>query len=117
MAKGIANCLAIGEPPISQRASISPCPARNVAGEEVALGVGCSPQLGSPHQSRNCAMGAERKAAPLIGFARVIGVDGYNQSVTGEVAMTVTSKRADPHHVPCAIVKRSCNGKERRGGD
>lgn len=110
--------LAIGEPTIPTRASISPCPVRNAAGEVSAPGVSCSPHLGASHQSRNCAQSRRDKGGSL--FSRrvlVAGVDGYNQSVTGEVAMTVTSKRADPHHVPCAIMKRSCNGKERRGGD
>ena len=33
-----------------------------------------------------------------------IGLDLYNQATTGGVSMTVTSKRSDPHHVPCVIV-------------
>ena len=34
-----------------------------------------------------------------------IGFDAYNQAVTGDVSMTVTSKRADFHHVPCVLQK------------
>jgi len=33
-----------------------------------------------------------------------IGLDLYNQATTGGVSMTVTSKRSDPHHVPCVLV-------------
>ena len=32
-----------------------------------------------------------------------VGIDLYNQTLTGGVSMTVTSKRADPHHLPCVI--------------
>lgn len=35
----------------------------------------------------------------------IIGVDGYNQSITGEVTMTVTCAASDCHHVPLVIVK------------
>jgi hypothetical protein len=30
-------------------------------------------------------------------------LDCYNQCLSGDVSMTVTSKRSDPHHVPCAV--------------
>lgn len=33
----------------------------------------------------------------------VSGLDCYNQCLSGDVSMTVTSKRSDPHHVPCAV--------------
>lgn len=32
-----------------------------------------------------------------------LGVDGYNQSITGAVAMTVTCAASDCHHVPLVI--------------
>lgn len=32
-----------------------------------------------------------------------IGVDGYNQSISGDVAMTVTCAASDCHHVPLVI--------------
>lgn len=32
-----------------------------------------------------------------------IGVDGYNQTLTGNVSMTVTCSASDFHHVPCVI--------------
>lgn len=36
----------------------------------------------------------------------VIGIDGYNQSVTGDVAMTVTCAASDCHHVSLVIITR-----------
>lgn len=33
-----------------------------------------------------------------------IGADFYNRTVTGEVAMTLTSAKSDPHHLPCALI-------------
>ncbi|MBO5680371.1 MAG: DNA cytosine methyltransferase [Lentisphaeria bacterium] len=39
----------------------------------------------------------------LLEQSGVKGFDCYNQNLTDDVSMTVTSKRADPHHVPCAV--------------
>lgn len=33
-----------------------------------------------------------------------IGADFYNHSITGEVTMTLTSTKSDPHHLPCALI-------------
>ncbi len=33
-----------------------------------------------------------------------IGADFYNQTITGEVTMTLTSAKSDPHHLPCALI-------------
>lgn len=38
---------------------------------------------------------------------RAIGVDGYNQTLTGEVTMTVTCSASDFHHVPLCIMWRN----------
>lgn len=44
------------------------------------------------------------------GSTVAVGVDAYNQTLTGGVSMTNTAKNADPHHVPCVslnhIVRR-----------
>ena len=37
---------------------------------------------------------------------RAVGVDLYNQCLTGEMAKTVRSSRSDNDHVPCVIVER-----------
>lgn len=34
-----------------------------------------------------------------------IGIDGYNQSVTGDVSKTMTTISSDYHHVPCAATR------------
>ena len=34
----------------------------------------------------------------------VIGADMYNAETTGEVSMTLTAIRSDPHHVPCVVI-------------
>ena len=33
-----------------------------------------------------------------------IGLDLYNQVVTGQKAMTLCGARMDPHHMPCVLV-------------
>lgn len=33
-----------------------------------------------------------------------IGLDVYNQYLTGDVSMTLTAIRSDPHHVPCVVL-------------
>lgn len=33
-----------------------------------------------------------------------IGADFHNHSITGEVTMTLTSAKSDPHHLPCALI-------------
>ena len=35
------------------------------------------------------------------------GVDMYNQTITGEKAMSITGAATDPHHVPCVVTERS----------
>lgn len=44
----------------------------------------------------------------------VIGVDGYNQTLTGDVTMTVTCAASDCHHIPLVITKirRKSKGNE-----
>lgn len=34
-----------------------------------------------------------------------IGVDCYNQQITGSVAKTMTSKATDSDHIPCVVVQ------------
>lgn len=54
-------------------------------------------------------------AANLLMLIRTaIGVDGYNQSVTGEVTMTVTCAASDFHHVPLVIEKKEIRRKCKR---
>lgn len=35
----------------------------------------------------------------------VIGIDFYNQEITGEVSKTLNSIRSDSDHVPCVLIK------------
>lgn len=35
---------------------------------------------------------------------KVIGIDGYNQKITGEVSKTVTCAASDSDHIPLVIV-------------
>lgn len=44
---------------------------------------------------------------------KVIGVDLFNQILTGGAAMTLTARRSDPHHVPCVLVYESHNQDSR----
>ena len=32
------------------------------------------------------------------------GFDAYNQTMTGDVAMTFTAERSDPQHIPCVLI-------------
>lgn len=34
----------------------------------------------------------------------VLGFDAYNQALTGQISMTLTAIRTDPHHVPCVVI-------------
>ena len=34
----------------------------------------------------------------------VIGFDAYNQNLTGDVSMTLTAIKTNPHHVPCVVI-------------
>ena len=38
-----------------------------------------------------------------MAVVQVAGIDAYNQSVTGDVSMSMTAKSSDAHHVPCVI--------------
>lgn len=40
------------------------------------------------------------------GCVKGIGIDGYNQTITGEVSMTLRSKVADNEHIPLVIQAR-----------
>ena len=48
-----------------------------------------------------------------------IGVDGYNQSKTGDVSKTISSAASDYHHVPCAAIPINSMviGKDIKEGD
>ena len=35
----------------------------------------------------------------------IVGCDLYNQSVTGDVAMSITGAATDPHHIPCVCLE------------
>jgi hypothetical protein len=37
---------------------------------------------------------------------RCTGFDAYNQASTGDVSMSLTAIRPDPHHVPCAVCEQ-----------
>lgn len=41
----------------------------------------------------------------LIKPRLVIGIDFYNQEVTGEISKTLNSIRSDSDHVPCVLIK------------
>lgn len=44
---------------------------------------------------------------PRYSSSRAVGLDLYNGMITGGVSMSLTSKRVDPHHVPCVLVTDS----------
>jgi len=46
------------------------------------------------------------------GMAVVMGVDGYNQSTTGEISKSLTSKNVDSDHIPLV-----CLNDQGGGGD
>lgn len=47
-------------------------------------------------------------------FSRVIGVDLYNQSITGCVTKSFTSSATDSDHIPCVIIEIGGNDDESR---
>jgi len=50
---------------------------------------------------------------PRYSSSRAVGLDLYNGMITGGVSMSLTSKRVDPHHVPCVLVANSSGGCSR----
>lgn len=46
-------------------------------------------------------MQSQSENSPLHLNPSVIGVDLYNQTATGDVAMSITGAATDPHHIPC----------------
>lgn len=73
-------------------------PSRFKARESIAGFTGQDFALASGELCNSATDGGE-----LLAQGSVKGFDCYNQSLTDDVSMTVTSKRADPHHVPCAV--------------
>ena len=73
-------------------------PSRIKARERFAGFVGQDLALASGELCKTETNGGE-----FLRHGGVNGLDCYNQVLTDEVSMTVTSKRADPHHVPCVI--------------
>ena len=64
------------------------------------------------HQSRH---GTKSRRIKRMFVKSIIGVDGYNQSLTGDVSMCVTCAASDCHHVPMVIVRKGKNdGKSER---
>lgn len=45
----------------------------------------------------------------------VVGVDLYNQCITGEVAKPLTNKATDSDHIPCVIIKGCWTLDEKMG--
>ena len=39
--------------------------------------------------------------------SNIVGCDLYNQSVTGDVAMSITGAATDPHHIPCVCAENN----------
>ena len=54
--------------------------------------------------------GGSYVGVPRCSSSRAVGLDLYNGMITGGVSMSLTSKRVDPHHVPCVLVANSSGG-------
>lgn len=57
-----------------------------------------------------CRSGERNEYDPVHRYG-VIGLDLYNQTLTGGVSMTLTAKSQDPHHVPCVLVLNDRGGR------
>jgi hypothetical protein len=44
-----------------------------------------------------------------------IGLDLYNQTITGGVTMTISGAASDSHHIPCVLIKEVRNERETDG--
>ena len=55
--------------------------------------------------------GGSYGGVPRYSSSRAVGLDLYNGMITGGVSMSLTSKRVDPHHVPCVLVTDSGGGQ------
>jgi hypothetical protein len=54
--------------------------------------------------------GGSYGGVPKCSSSRAVGLDLYNGMITGGVSMSLTSKRVDPHHIPCVLVTDSGGG-------
>ena len=54
-------------------------------------------------------MGKERDAGrePRPDAVRVVGIDTYNQTMTGGVSKTLNNRATDADHIPCVLVYES----------
>ena len=84
--------------------------------QEVVVAVGFNHT--TPDESAIAALHAEftEPISASAGGSRAViqGVDSFNQSLTGDVSMSVTSSASDYHHVPCVlrhIVRRLTPGE------
>lgn len=46
---------------------------------------------------------------------KVIGFDGYNQSLTGGVSKSMTNKATDSDHLPCVVIEGNGSRPSHRG--
>ena len=86
-------------------------PSRIKARERFAGFIGQDLALASGELCKSATDGGE-----VLEQGSVNGLDCYNQALTDEVSMTVTSKRADPHHVPCAVQSLRMRAGKEGGG-
>ena len=51
-------------------------------------------------------MGTARtsNAREVNSMCEVIGVDMYNQAITGDVSMSMRATRGDTEHIPCVLI-------------
>ena len=61
------------------------------------------------------SMGMGGGYVPMV--TEAIGVDAYNQTVTGDVSMSMTAIRSDSNHVPCVLDMTHANDVVRDCGD
>ena len=62
-----------------------------------------------PRQSRSIVchrlqVGAARTSNAREIDSMCIGIDFYNQCVTGDVAMSIRATRGDMEHIPCVLI-------------
>lgn len=58
-------------------------------------------------------MGTERNAwsEPGSDFDSVVGIDCYNQAITGGVGMSITGAASDYDHIPCVLILNDQGGQ------
>ena len=65
--------------------------------------IGGQAERGWEGETAPCLKATHYKFAPVVSYPDAVGVDAYNQTLTGNKAKTINSAASDADHVPCVL--------------